>query len=162
MRQLYAGVKAQFDFATGIQAVITSVLTSPRFLFVLEFGAGDAAGGVVPLSPYEIAARLALYLWRSVPDAPLMQAAAAGQLATPDAIEAQAVRMLAVDEGARARDALNDFATQWLELENTEAVTKDTQFGAWSPALAHDLQDRGAEDPLGPRPRRGTEASRIS
>ena len=30
-----------------------------------------------------------------------MQAAAAGQLATPDAIEAQAVRMLAVDQGAR-------------------------------------------------------------
>ena len=26
------------DFTTGIQAVITAVLTSPRFLFVLEFG----------------------------------------------------------------------------------------------------------------------------
>ncbi len=140
LQQVYADVKAQFDFATGIQAVITSVLTSPRFLFVLEFGAGDAAGGVALLSPYEMAARLALYLWRSVPDALLMQAAAAGQLATPDAIEAQAVRMLAVDQGARARDALNDFATQWLELENTEAVTKDTQFTAWSPALAHDLK----------------------
>ena len=120
-------MKAQFDFATGIQAVITAVLTSPRFLFVLEFGAGGAAGGVALLSPSRSPRG-----WRSscgdrCPTPPLMQAAAAGQLATPDQIEAQAVRMLA-DDQATAQDALSDFATQWLELQNTEAVTKDTQF----------------------------------
>jgi hypothetical protein len=41
---LYNTVSAQFDFATGIQAVVVSVLTSPRFLFVLEFGQPDATG----------------------------------------------------------------------------------------------------------------------
>ena len=53
LQRLSADMKSQFDFATGIRAVITSVLTSPRFLFVLEFGSGDAANGVVPVSPYE-------------------------------------------------------------------------------------------------------------
>ena len=49
--QVYSGVKAQFDFATGIQAVITAVLESPRFLYVLEFGQGSPNGAVVALSP---------------------------------------------------------------------------------------------------------------
>ena len=135
--KLYSDVKAQFDFATGIQAVITAVLTSPRFLFVLEFGDGSASAGVVPLSQNELATRLALYLWRSIPDAVLLKAAAAGQLSTPDELEAQAARML---KDERSRDALSDFATQWLELENTDAVTKDTQYTGWTPALAHDLK----------------------
>ena len=42
--QVYSSVKAQFDFATGIQAVITAVLESPRFLYVLEFGHGTPNG----------------------------------------------------------------------------------------------------------------------
>jgi hypothetical protein len=137
--QLYSDVKAQFDFATGVQAVITAVLTSPRFLFVFEFGVGDPTGGVVALSPYEMAARLALYLWRSVPDATLMQAAASGQLATANQVAAQATRMVQQSPDA-ARNALEDFATQWLELENTEAVTKDSQYTTWVPALATDLK----------------------
>ena len=45
-----------------------AVLTSPRFLFVLEFGQSGAGGNAVPLTPMELATRLALYLWRSIPD----------------------------------------------------------------------------------------------
>jgi hypothetical protein len=134
--QLYTDTKAQFDFATGIQAMITSVLTSPRFLFVLEFGTGGA-GPAVALSQYELAARLALYLWRSVPDDALMQAAKSNQLATPDQIETQAKRMLA---DPKAIDALQDFANQWLDIENMDAVTKDTAFqSVWSPQVAKAL-----------------------
>lgn len=135
---LYQAVKAQFDFASGIQAVITSVLTSPRFLFVLELGAAGApAGGtVVPLTPFEVATRLSLYLWRSLPDAALAQAAAAGELATADQIEAQAVRMLADPKAAAGVEA---FANQWLELENLDFVMKGAPFDDWSPQLAKDL-----------------------
>jgi hypothetical protein len=127
--QLYATVKAKYDFATGIQAVIAGVLQSPRFLYVLEFGAAAPQGSVVALSPQEVAGRLALFVWRSVPDGALMQAAAAGQLATPDAIEAQAVRMLA---DPRAADAIDDFTTQWVQLQGTPTLGKDTQFAAWN------------------------------
>jgi hypothetical protein len=138
---VYSSIKAQFDFTTGIQAVITAVLESPRFLYVLEFGQGTPSGDVVPLSGYEIAARLALTLWRSVPDDTLMAAAAAGQLSTPDQIEMQAVRMLG--QTAKAQAALDDFTTQWMQLQATPTLGKDTQFNAWNknPKLGGEMQD---------------------
>jgi hypothetical protein len=128
--QVFSTVKAQSDFTTGIQAVITAVLESPRFLYVLEFGQGSPSGNVVALSPHEVAARLALMLWRSVPDGALMSAAAGGQLTTPDRIEAQAVRMLG--QTAKAKPALDDFTTQWMQLQNTATLGKDQQFRAWT------------------------------
>jgi hypothetical protein len=127
--QLYSTVNAQFDFATGIQAVITAVLESPRFLYVTEFGTGAPSGGVVELSQNEIAGRLALFLWRSVPDASLVQAAAAGQLTTPAQIQTQAMRMLA---DPKAKGAIDDFTTQWMQLQGTPTLGKDTQFTAWN------------------------------
>jgi hypothetical protein len=84
----------------------------------------------------ELATRLALYLWRSLPDRTLIDAATGGQLATADATAAQATRMLG---DARATDALQDFADQWLDVENMDAVTKDTQFTNWTPMLAREL-----------------------
>jgi hypothetical protein len=130
--QLYNDTAGQFDFATGIQAVITSVLTSPRFLFVLEFGQSGASGSTVPLSQMELASRLALYLWRSLPDSSLVAAAQAGNLD----VTAQATRMLA---DPKADSALQDFANQWLDIENMDAVTKDTQFTYWSADFAKEL-----------------------
>ena len=59
-----------------------------------------------------------------------MQAAAAGQLSTPDQIEAQAVRMLG--QTAKAEGALDDFTTQWMQLQNTSTLGKDSQFHAWN------------------------------
>lgn len=148
---IYSAAKTQFNsFAIGIQAVITTVLTSARFLFVFEFGVPNQAGSVVPLSQNEIATRLSLFLWRSIPDSTLLQAAANNQLSTPDQLQAQAVRMLA---DPRAQDALHDFATQWMELENTPTVTKDTQFTKWNAQVASDLQQETlvtfADDVLG-------------
>jgi hypothetical protein len=136
--QIFSDTEAQFDFPTGIQAVITTVLTSPRFLFVFEFGAASSSGAVVALSPYEVAARLAFFLWRSVPDDALMQAAAGNQLGTPDQIEAQATRMLA---DPKATSAIRDFTEQWMELQSTDGVTKDTQFTNWTAQLASDLKE---------------------
>jgi hypothetical protein len=138
--QLYSTSKATFDFTTGIQAVITAVLESPRFLYVVEQGDGAPGSGVVQLSANEVAGRLALFLWRSVPDAPLMQAAAAGDLATAGGVAAQATRMLA---DLRARDAVYDFATQWLQLQSTQSLGKDTQFAVWNahPKLGEEMVD---------------------
>jgi hypothetical protein len=133
---LYTTVSGQFDFATGIQAVIEAVLTSPRFLFVLEFGQSGGSGSAVPLAPMELATRLALYLWRSIPDQTLIDAANNGNLTTASQVATQATRMLA---DAKAKGALADFADQWLDIENMNAVTKDTQFTKWTASVAADL-----------------------
>ena len=135
---LYNTVSAQFDFATGIQAVIEAVLTSPRFLFVIEFGQPGAAGSTAPvaLTPLELATRLSLYLWRSIPDQALIDAANNGQLVTASDVATQATRMLA---NKNAQRSLQDFANQWLDIENMDAVTKDTQITKWSASVAQDL-----------------------
>ncbi|MBV9948872.1 MAG: DUF1592 domain-containing protein, partial [Myxococcales bacterium] len=126
---VYSMTKAKFDWTTGIQAVVTAVLSSPRFLYVFELGNGSPNGHVVPLAPYEVAARLAFYLWRSVPDATLMSAAAAGQLSTAAQVQTQAQRMLTVKDNSGhllAEDAIDDFTTQWMQL--TAIAAKDTQY----------------------------------
>ena len=138
LNTLYANVSAQFDFSTGIQAVIEAVLTSPRFLFVLEFGqpSSDPSATAVALTPMELATRLALYLWRSIPDQTLIDAANGGSLVSASDVAAQATRMLA---DPKAKTALADFADQWLDIENMNAVTKDTQFTKWTASVAADL-----------------------
>ena len=107
LNTLYTTVSAQFDFPTGIQAVIEAVLTSPRFLFVLEFGqpSSDPSAAAVPLAPMELATRLALYLWRSIPDQTLIDAANGvngASLVSASDVATQATRMLA-DPKAKAR-----------------------------------------------------------
>ncbi|MFZ5894543.1 MAG: DUF1592 domain-containing protein [Myxococcota bacterium] len=134
---LYQDTKTQFDVQTGVQALLTEILTSPRFLFVFEFGQGSPNGRQQPLSSWELATRLSLFLWRSVPDDTLARAADQNQLSTPEQIEQQAIRMLA---DQKARDALDDFVDQWLDIENMDSVTKDTVFAnVWSPQIARDL-----------------------
>ena len=78
-------------------------------------------------------------LWRSVPDAPLMQAAAAGQLATPDEIEAQAVRMLADGRASPGRAERLRHAVARAP-EHPKRSPRTPSSAAWSPALAHDLK----------------------
>ncbi len=134
LNQIFSAVEAQFDWTTGIQAVITTVLESPRFLYVLEFGNGNPSGNVVPLSQTEVAARLAFFLWRSVPDATLMADAAQGKLGTAAGVLAEAQRMLTVKSSVTnalmAEDAIVDFANQWMQLTGVQA--KDAQYMAFN------------------------------
>ncbi|HTM44083.1 MAG TPA: DUF1592 domain-containing protein, partial [Polyangiaceae bacterium] len=120
---LYRSTATALDDSAGLQAGIAAVLTSPRFLYVLELGAAGATDAVVPLSQYEVAARLAFFLWRSLPDEMALAAADRGELATPEQVEAQARRMF---DDARANDALDDFVTQWMQIENMSALSKSS------------------------------------
>lgn len=105
-------------FSTAVATVLQAVLSSPNFLYHLEFGSDQPLpNGVVPLTSYEIAARLSFFLWRSAPDLELLNAAAANQLQTPEQIEAQARRML---QDPRAKDAVGRFHLEWLKLAYPE------------------------------------------
>jgi hypothetical protein len=99
------------DPVLALQTAVRWIVTSPRFLFVIDFGVADGASA--RLSGGEIAGRLASFLWRSVPDAALLTAADAGELATPAGLRAQAERMLA---DPKAGDVLKVFAEEWLGL----------------------------------------------
>jgi hypothetical protein len=95
----------------AVNTAIRWILSSPRFLYAMDFGTPE--GGVSRLSASELSGRLASFLWRSVPDAALLAAADAGTLATADGIRQEATRMLA---DPKAQPVLRQFATEWLGL----------------------------------------------
>jgi hypothetical protein len=100
----------------AIKRVVLFTLKSPRFLYPeLPVDKPD---------DYEVASRLALDLWDSIPDAKLVQAAAEQKLHTHDQIAAAATRMVA-DQRTKAK--LRGFFHHWLELERAESITKDAQ-----------------------------------
>lgn len=100
-------------FARGMRIVIETALQSPLFLYRGELGDTPLDGKVVELSNFELAARLSLLLWSSVPDAALMSKAEAGKLTKSADLEAEVRRML---DDPRAERVVEDFFTQWLEL----------------------------------------------
>lgn len=79
-----------------------------------------APAGVVRISDVELASRLSFFLWSSVPDDQLLDAASQGRLRGPAVLEKQVRRMLA---DPRARSLVENFAGQWLELRRLEAVS---------------------------------------
>jgi Protein of unknown function (DUF1592)/Protein of unknown function (DUF1588)/Protein of unknown function (DUF1595)/Protein of unknown function (DUF1585) len=76
------------------EAILEAFLASPTFIMVPEL-AETPEGSAYKLNHYEVAAKLSLLLWNSIPDAALTAAADGGQLGTADQIAEQAKRMLA-------------------------------------------------------------------
>ncbi|MES2693107.1 MAG: DUF1592 domain-containing protein, partial [Verrucomicrobiota bacterium] len=110
-------------FEAGIENALSAILVSPQFLFRIESDPKDAAPGTAYLvSDLELASRLSFFLWSSLPDETLLEAAVRGDLRKPELLEQQVRRMLA-DE--RSQSLVTNFATQWLHLRSLEAVTPD-------------------------------------
>ncbi len=103
------------DFPGAVQLTLSAMLQLPQFLYFPEPPPSDvAAGTTVPMEPYALATRLSFFLWQSVPDDALLDAAGQGALATDDGLRAQVTRMLADPRGKRA---LWSFHRQWLGLD---------------------------------------------
>jgi hypothetical protein len=99
------------------------VLVSPQFLFRIEQEpAGTAPGSVYRVSDFELASRLSFFLWSSIPDDELLDAAAAGTLRQPQVLRRQVTRMLA---DPRSRSLVTNFAAQWLFLRDVETKEPD-------------------------------------
>ena len=69
-----------------------------------------------------MASRLSFFLWSSIPDEDLLNAASEGRLKDPAELERQVKRMLA---DARSASLVTNFSEQWLFLRNLRAVTPD-------------------------------------
>jgi hypothetical protein len=116
----YRKGRAEGDFDLGITTALTAVLTNPKFLFRVESDPEKApAGGVYRINDLELASRLSFFLWSSIPDDELLEAAIRGKLSQPGEIEKQTQRMLA---DRRSFNLATNFAGQWLRLRNIDAV----------------------------------------
>lgn len=99
----------------GIADIIAVLLTSPSFVYQIEFGDKTVEGqnGLYQLTNHEIAARLSFQFWQSTPDDELLAAAARGDLTTDAGFEAALDHVLQSD---RAADALEQFTREWFGL----------------------------------------------
>ena len=91
---------------------------SPSFLYRTEYDPADlAAGSTHRVSDIELASRLSFFLWSSIPDDELLDAAIDGRLQSASVLEAQVRRMIA---DPRADALVENFTGQWLQLRNLE------------------------------------------
>ena len=123
------------DAAHGLRLIVQAMLQSPAFLYHLEFGVSNGSGDLVPLTGDELASRLSFFLWNSVPDDALLDAAVAGELDTTAVLVEHAERML---DDPRARESIGAFHVQWLGLDHLEDAFKDP---AVYPEFSDDLAD---------------------
>lgn len=103
------------DFYVGVATVLRGMLQDPNFLYRVEIGTpvdGDAT--LRKLDGFEVATRLASFLWGTLPDTRLLDLAAAGELDTSEQVRAVAQEMLA---DAKAFSQTKRFHTMWLGLD---------------------------------------------
>ena len=123
-----AHFEGSLPLESAVKRSVLLVLKSPRFLYP----------GLGPFDDYAVASRLALGLWDSVPDRELLDAAAKGELKTPEQIAKQAERMLA---DPRAKAKLRHVFHDWLMVNEKEGITKDRKlFPDFDAQLASDLR----------------------
>lgn len=123
LMRVYGAERAASDFEHGVEAAVEAILVSPQFLFLVEPDPKDSVPGAVRrLTDLELASRLALFLWSSIPDETLLGLAERGQLRKPGVLDAQVTRMLA---DPRADALTRNFAGQWLYLRNLDQQRPD-------------------------------------
>jgi hypothetical protein len=97
------------------------ILCSPKFFYLGLPGKLRAEENV----NFKLAERLAFFLWCSVPDEPLLKAAAEGVLTQPPELESHVKRML---KDERSRRWVEHFADQWLQTSQLGNVAVDKNY----------------------------------
>ncbi len=134
LNTLFTTFNSTEGFDGAIEVTLQSMLQSPQFLYRDEQALGAVPMPVVQLGGFELASRLSYFIWGTMPDDELLDAAATGTLETPEGLKAQAQRMLA---DARSVDGLMRFFSLWLYLDGVENTEKNTQvYPQFTPTLA--------------------------
>ena len=97
----------------GLIEVMANILASPHFLYVVRSPEPN---------PFEIATRLSLFLWSSVPDDELLTLAREGRLTQDKELERQVSRLLA---DSRSQRFSKHFVRQWLGMELLDYLDVD-------------------------------------
>jgi len=125
----YQAGRNRGNFESGVQAAILAILSNPEFIFRFERThfegtprTPDVTAANQRVTDLELASRLSYFLWSSAPDEELIGLASRGRLKEPLVLEKQVRRMLA---GGRSESLANNFARQWLNLQNLKGVLPD-------------------------------------
>jgi hypothetical protein len=127
----------------GLEVATAAFLQSPEFIYRVELGVDDPANPEqIRFTGLELASRLAFFLWNSLPDDALLDAAVRGDLDTTDGLRAQVRRML---DSQQARIGVSRFLGDWLLLDELDDIEQKlvTNFsmltGTLGPAMREEL-----------------------
>lgn len=147
--QLFARMRRQSDsFEESVLETLASVLSSPQFLYLApmkrdtlraeerELSSGSVSGRPM-LNAHELATRLAMFLWCSIPDETLLECANNGRLLESDVLQSQVQRML---DDPRASRLAEQFVHQWLDLELLDFLNFQQHVPHFEPALKEAMQ----------------------
>jgi hypothetical protein len=123
LHDLYRSLRGQsLPHDEAFRLTLARVLVAPSFLYRVE--QAPPVDGRAPLSGWELAGRLSYFLWSSVPDESLRARAESGELTDPDALAAEARRMLDDD---RVRRLAEEFACQWLQVYDFPSLDEKSE-----------------------------------
>jgi hypothetical protein len=144
LRGVYATASAAGGSSAGYRLVLQTMLQSPFFVYHMELGEPDVDGdGFASLTAYEVASRLSFFLWDTMPDDALLDAAEDGSLLAPGGLRAQAERLLA---DPRAKQGIASFHLQWLGVDDMSTIEKDAvMYPGFDAARKQALQDETAD-----------------
>jgi len=120
------------EIETGLSVVeamtdtFKAILCSPHFLYIeapLDDSFTDEVVTLNQKKAYQIASRLSYFLWGSMPDQALLDAAETGSLLEPIELRYQALRMI---RDPRAEAFVGNFTDGWLGLSKLGQVMPDS------------------------------------
>jgi mono/diheme cytochrome c family protein len=115
---LFHAMRASCDtFEEAMVETLATVLSAPDFLYLVRDDVAGSSGklsGPTRLSEYELATRLSMFLWSSMPDHRLLTLADRGELSRSEVLAGEVRRMLADSRSGRFA---KHFVHQWLDLQ---------------------------------------------
>lgn len=102
------------SLTSSMKAGLAAVLSSPRFLYLYHDNPSSHHNQGEPIAPLELATRLSFFLWGSLPDEPLIEAAMRGELGSDEGLTRQFDRMM---KDRKLKRFCDSFPAQWLQLD---------------------------------------------
>jgi len=130
--------------------ILASIVASPNFLYIVpDRSAENQSSETKPqgsarelLSSHELATRIAMFLWSSIPDEELLQAARDGSLNDIDTLKSQVSRML---EDPKSSRFVDHFVSQWLNLELLDFLNIQQNVPGFDPLLKEAMRREPVE-----------------
>jgi hypothetical protein len=121
----------------ALREALAFILASPQFLFLIEDSTGPQPE---PVNDWELASKLAYFLWNSPPDQTLLELAAAGRLR--EQLREQTERLIADPRFLRGVSTL---ASEWFSLDRLDVLNVDARR---FPRLTRDTRRQLREEPV--------------
>src|SRR5690606_252415 len=123
LRGLYGKLRSEkMPHEEAIRLTLARVLVAPAFLYRLEQpGPGSERA---PVSDLELASRLSLFRWSSIPDERLLERAERGELSRDEVLRGEVARMLRDPRAARMAE---EFGCQWLHVRGFDQFDEKSE-----------------------------------